>query len=83
VGRQLVGGIEAGPATLAETDLTSTHGHHRITVWPCESEYCVVLVAVDVEMVRRSAVGVGVSHHVGFQTFGQPAVVRGKTRTGR
>lgn len=44
VGRQLVGGIETGTATFAESNLTSTHGQDRVAVWPCQCENGIVLV---------------------------------------
>jgi hypothetical protein len=35
-----------------------------------------VLMAVDVQVVGGSSVGVGILDHVGFEAFGHPGVVR-------
>lgn len=79
----MVGGIETGTATLAEANLTSSHGQDRVAIWPRQRENGIVLVCEDVEVVGRGPVGVGVLDHVGFQALSQTSVVGTDTRRSR
>lgn len=77
---KLVCWVKAGATSFAETYLTASNGQKGAAVWPCQGEDCVVLVAVDVQVVGRSSVGVRILDHVGFEAFGHPRVVRGTAR---
>lgn len=71
MGRQLIRRVKSGTASFAETNLATANGHERVAVWPCQGENCVVLVAVDVEVVGRSSIGVRVLHHFGLDVLGK------------
>lgn len=77
---QLVCRVKAGATSFTETYLTTSDGQKGAAVWSRQGEDCVVLVAVDVQVVGRSSVGVRILDHVGFEAFSHPGVVRATAR---
>lgn len=60
--------------------MATAHGEERVTVRPREGQNGVVLVGVDVEVMRRCAISVGLLDHLGFETLGHPGVITADVR---
>lgn len=75
---QLEGRVVASALGLAKSQIAASKGHDRVAVGPCQGNDGVVLVRVDMQMMRRCAVDVGVLDEFGFHGCNDLRIVTAK-----
>lgn len=77
---QLEGRVVASALRFSESQIAASKGHDRVTVWPCQRDDGVVLVRVDMQMMGRRTVDVGVLDELGFHGCDNLRVVSAQCR---